>query len=101
MQPFDVSCFRPFKARMNKTCQDLRRFKGPDAVNVYNFHMHMMPVYLEAMTTSSIKAGFRRSGIFPFTPNNIDWSKLEGKIKQEEAFHSDESVIVRGKWLAR
>ena len=63
--------------------------------------MHMMPCYLESMNASNIAAGFRKSGILPFGPEHIDWTKLQGKVKQEEAFHSDENVIVRGKWLAR
>ena len=86
---------------MHQHLSDFRRVEGIDAINIYNFHVHMMPVYLECMKPSSIAAGFRKAGLFPFTPKNIDWSKLEGKLKQDEAFHPDESVTVNGKWLAR
>ena len=90
--------FRSFKSNIRKHLNDYRTYQGVESVNIFNFHV---PVYLESMKPSSIAAGFKRSGLFPFTATNIEWSKLEGKIKQEEAFHSDESVIVKGKWLAR
>ena len=79
----------------------MRLVEGVDSISIYNFHKHMMPVYLACMKPSTIKNGFRKAGLFPFTPEALDWSKLEGKVRQEEAFHPDESIPVFGKWLAR
>ena len=101
MQPFDIACFRPFKNKMSDRLAELRLVEGIDSVTIYNFHKHMMPVYLACMKPSTIVNGFRKAGLCPFTHENIDWSKLEGKLRQDEAFHPDESVNVNGKWLAR
>ena len=86
---------------MSDHLTEMRLVEGVDSVSIYNFHKHMMPVYLACMKPSTIRNGFRKAGLFPFTHENIDWSKLEGKLRQEEAFHPDESIPVFGKWLAR
>ena len=81
-QPFDISCFRPFKLKMHQRIERLRLTLGVDAVTMHNFHQLMMPVYLECMKPDTVINGFRRAGIHPFDSDNLNWSKISENNKK-------------------
>ena len=82
---------------MHKHLEATRLNEGVDSITIFNFHSHMMPVYLASMRPQTIQNGFRRAGLFPFNSDNLDWSKVEGNERQLEAFHPDETISVQNR----
>ena len=92
----DVSMFRPFKQDIYREIELIRSTNSPEAVNLTNFHTLMMPIYLKCMKPETVINGFRKAGIHPFNSDNVDWSKVTGIAKQQEAFHSKEGIVLDG-----
>ena len=82
LQPLDVSVYGPLKLFWNKA---LNNFKLK-----YNLAMnksHFFTVFTESWETAtnrpeSVVSGFRKSGLFPFNPHAVDFSRL---IDEENA----------------
>ncbi|VEN39721.1 unnamed protein product, partial [Callosobruchus maculatus] len=109
IQPADVSVFRPLKHEWKKT---IRKWQSkPEntnaVVNKFNFCSVFQETLMTANMVDSIKNGFRRCGLFPLDPNNVDYTKcvkntLEKQIHKENSnrvslsskdFRSTEKVI--------
>ena len=95
-QPFDISIFRPFKYALHQKMHLWTVRDGPDAVNINNFHQLLMPCYLKAMKKHTLVNGFKRAGIHPFEPANVDWDTVAGVEKKNEAFQAEEGIDIDG-----
>ena len=73
LQPLDVAIFKSFKNHFSKA---LSFAKINFVVSKRDFGRVVKDPFEQAFSTPNIKAGFRKSGIFPFNRNVVDESKM-------------------------
>lgn len=78
MQPADVAAFKPLKAAWGKATLEFRRLNPDAIVNKETFAV-VVKKAIETMKPEATRNGFRRSGLFPWNPSAIDYSKCIGK----------------------
>ena len=71
-QPLDVSVFKPFKNNWQDACHNYMQSNPGKVVTKYQFSDLLNKAWNKTMTPSTICAGFRRSGVFPFNPEAIE-----------------------------
>ena len=71
-QPLDVSVFKPLKSNWQDECHNYMQSNPGKVVTKYQFSDLLNKAWHKTMTPSTICAGFRRSGVFPFNPDAID-----------------------------
>ncbi len=80
LQPLDVSVFKSLKAYFAKLCGQVKLLTigTPKVINVNrtNFTAIFREAFEKSMCIPSIKNGFRKCGVYPFSPEAIDWSKV-------------------------
>ena len=75
LQPMDVGCFGPFSRMYSNECMKYQRTNGT-TVNKYSLCPIACKAYAAALSSENLQSAFRKSGIFPFGPENIDRSLL-------------------------
>ena len=77
MQPLDVSVYGPLKKYWNESLDSFsRNFKGLAMTRTHFFSVFDTAWKKAAGSREIIRSGFRKSGIMPFNPEAIDYSKL-------------------------
>ncbi|CAL4102780.1 unnamed protein product, partial [Meganyctiphanes norvegica] len=84
MQPLDVSCFKPLKVKYKEEADDFRHDNGLKSITLVNFSRVLMPAFNTAMTEENMKSGFRKSGIYPWNADAVDYSRCRAAVKQSE-----------------
>ena len=79
-QPLDVTCFSPLKSMIKKLSQNWHG-KPENSNRKLDKHSLMKEVTWEAIekvfsNPKLVPSGFRRSGLLPFGPENMDWDKF-------------------------
>ena len=72
-QPLDASVFKPLKSHWHEACHSFIEKNPGKSVTKYKFSMLLNTAWGKAMSLSIISSGFRRSGIYPFNPDAIDY----------------------------
>ncbi|KAF2891485.1 hypothetical protein ILUMI_14687 [Ignelater luminosus] len=75
MQPADVSMFRPFKAGWASEVRNWKFENFPKDVTRSTFGTILKFVFDKYASEKTIRNGFRKSGLYPFKKNNVDYSK--------------------------
>lgn len=75
MQPADVSVFKPLKAGWTSAVRDWKFENFPKDVTRHTFGTILKDVFEKFALPKTIQNGFRKSGLFPFDKNNVDYSK--------------------------
>uniref|UniRef100_A0A8D8YNF4 DDE-1 domain-containing protein n=1 Tax=Cacopsylla melanoneura TaxID=428564 RepID=A0A8D8YNF4_9HEMI len=75
LPPAAVSAFKPLKNAWKKGLRDWMRESGNVAVTSKNFAPLLKHVIDTGVSNDVLKHGFRATGLFPFDPSNIDFSK--------------------------
>ena len=75
LQPLDLSLFGPLNKGWVKACAAFHHLTFV-VVNQRNFAKIFNVAWHSSNTPDVIRAGFRRSGIYPFDPNKFDYGKL-------------------------
>lgn len=77
MQPADVSVFKPLKSEWKKTVREWQM--KPENINKVVSKTTFCPLLQMVLTniniTDTIKNGFRKCGLYPFNPDNVDYTK--------------------------
>ena len=76
LQPLDVAIFKRFKNHFSKAVKALSFAKKNFVVSKRDFAQVVKDPFEQAFSIPNIKAGFRKSGIFPFNRNVVDQSKM-------------------------
>jgi hypothetical protein len=80
LQPADVSTFKPLKSYWKKGVLDWRRQHNSEALTQEKFAPILQIVKNTYMKPEIIQNGFITTGLCPWNPNAIDYSKCLGKI---------------------
>ncbi|XP_050498219.1 uncharacterized protein LOC126879210 [Diabrotica virgifera virgifera] len=75
MQPADVSVFKPLKAGWSAEVRNWKFQNFPKDVTRSTFGTILESVFSKYASEETIKNGFRRSGLYPFNKNNVDYTK--------------------------
>ena len=76
LQPLDVAVFKSFKNHFSKAVKALSFAKKNFVVSKRDFARVVKDPFEQAFSIPNIKAGFRKSRIFPFNRNAVDQSKM-------------------------
>lgn len=97
-QPADVAIFKPLKNAWNSAVRDWRMENGGDVLSLKFFPSVLQEAIESGIRQSSIVNGFRVCGLYPFDPENIDFSKCLATSDNQtnevssEAVNSDQMV---------
>ena len=73
-KPLDASVFKPLKQNWNAACSKFMQQNPGKVITQCNFLSILSEAWNKTMVPTVITAGFRRSGIYPFNPDIIDYS---------------------------
>lgn len=82
MQPADVSAFRPLKANWNRAVLKFRQDNPNSIITKENFAI-VLKEAVNNLKAESISNGFRATGLYPWQPSAIDFSKCLGKVSDQ------------------
>ena len=85
LQPLDVSVFGPMKRAWGNTARAYTDKNPDEIISTANFAKIFIPFYYRTMKVDNIKSGFRKCGLFPFSEDSPDYTKLEAAAAQKEA----------------
>lgn len=72
LQPCDVSVFKPMKTSWRKIVHEWKFINSQETLNKINFPV-LFQVFKE-ITLESTKNGYKRCGIYPWSPDEVDFS---------------------------
>lgn len=78
LQPCDVAVFRPVKMGWKKAVRQFYEEKPGEVLNKTSFAPLLEKVVTEVIQPNILINGFRACGLFPFSPDNVDYSKCLG-----------------------
>ncbi|XP_072395014.1 uncharacterized protein [Diabrotica undecimpunctata] len=81
IQPADIAAFKPLKANWNRAVLKFRRENSNSVITKENFAL-VLNTAISQLKSDSIINGFKASGLYPWNPEAIDYSKCLGKIKK-------------------
>jgi hypothetical protein len=93
IQPFDVSVFKPLKQQWKEIVNEWLIENENKSLTRQHVAPLLKKVVENRVTLTTIKNGFRRCGIFPFNPDNVDYSKCIKMSKPETIKNTDASTV--------
>ncbi|MES9884149.1 MAG: hypothetical protein ABW185_25160 [Sedimenticola sp.] len=72
LQPLDVGCFGPFQRIYNDMRHKLMRANKSSSVPKHALCELACKAYMLSITQANLRASFRKSGIYPFNPAEVD-----------------------------
>lgn len=75
-QPLDVAVYKSFKSHLSKLINLGKMLRGNFWIGKKDVASVIRCPFEESMTITNIKSGFRKCGIYPYDPNNIDKTQL-------------------------
>uniref|UniRef100_A0A1Y1LYU9 HTH CENPB-type domain-containing protein n=1 Tax=Photinus pyralis TaxID=7054 RepID=A0A1Y1LYU9_PHOPY len=102
MQPADVAVFKPLKSGWATEVRKWKYENFPKDVTRSTFGTILKSVFDKYASHKTIQNGFRKSGLFPFDKNNVDYSKCipNRKIFQESVNSTVDDNPTSAKLLA-
>ena len=96
-QPLDVTCFAPLKALIKKLSHEWHG-KPENTNRKLDKYSVMKEVTYQAIekvfsNPKTVPSGFRRSGLLPFGPENMDWAKFSSSQVFERPGRRDEQSV--------
>ncbi|KAJ8024408.1 Jerky protein-like-like [Holothuria leucospilota] len=72
LQPLDVGCFGPYKKAYDQECYHFLRRHPGQVISRYDMCQLLSNAHIKAMTPTNICHSFRKCGIYPFNPAQIN-----------------------------
>merc|ERR1712142_928325 len=89
LQPLDVSCFKPLKTawkremtKLNNRNNTIEKEKDKEKITIHNFAKYFVPILNTAITPETIKNGFKKTGLYPWNREAVDYSKCTNENVQ-------------------
>ena len=92
-QPLDTCVFKPLKQNWQDACHRYVQANPGRVVTKYTFSALLNEAWGKTMIPSVISSGFKRSGIYPFNPNAIDYG-IDGNSSQQKSNDKQSSKSV-------
>lgn len=92
MQPCDVAIFKPLK---NQWTKEMDRWKMENEglmFTIDHFAAALESAINAGIKTSTVRAGFRKCGLFPFDENSIDYSRCLQRVSENQTKLIDSSL---------
>ena len=89
-QPLDTSVFKSLKHNWNCACQSFIQSHPSQAITKYHFSGLLNQAWGKTMTSSTISAGFRKCGVYPFNPDAIDCGISVDNIDKPDKDNNDD-----------
>ena len=90
-QPLDTCVFKLLKQNWQEACHYYIQANPGKIVTQFTFSALLNEAWGKTMVPNIISSGFKRSGIYPFNPNAIDYS-IYGSMFEKQS-HSETSSI--------
>lgn len=87
LQPCDVSIFRPLKNEWKSVCR-IHKQRTSTPITRHNFSLLFKEAFDKACKPDTIKNGFKRCGLYPLNPEEVDYSKCIS-TRRNEIFPND------------
>ena len=94
LQPADVSAFKPLKSYWKKGVLEWRRKHISEALSQEKFAPILQKVIDTYIRPDIIQHGFICTGLCPWNPNAIDYSKCLGKNNTGQNIKNDDEVMI-------
>ena len=75
-QPLDTCVFKPLKQNWQEACSRYMQQNPGKVVTKYSFSALLNEAWGKTMVPTVISSGFRRSGIYPFNPEALDYGEV-------------------------
>ena len=72
-QPLDTCVFKPLKQNWQEVCHNYMQANPGKVVTKFTFSTLFNEAWVKTMTPAVIISGFKRSGIYPFNPEALDY----------------------------
>ena len=84
-QPLDASVFKSLKLHWHEACHRFVEKNPGKSVTKYHFSKLLNEAWGKTMIPNVISSGFKRSGIYPFNPDAIDYGmNVDGAVPEED-----------------
>jgi hypothetical protein len=95
LQPLDVSCFRPLKMAWDERLVAYQRKNGFEPLKRAEFVDLLCEVWPEKLSSSTIKSGFRKTGVFPLDSSQFPRTAFQpSKLKAYEEEHTEQETVL-------
>ncbi|XP_078571581.1 uncharacterized protein LOC144859166 [Branchiostoma floridae x Branchiostoma japonicum] len=97
-QPLDVTVFSTLKAQWATTLETLQAADTKFQAKKSNFSAIFSTVQDSSFTPENIKAGFRKTEIYPYNPDGVDgvWKGMSTKVEQTTESKEESKEISEG-----
>jgi len=82
LQPLDVAVFAPLKTIWKKKVKEWR-YENESEISKFDVPKVLSTIMENDKMPSNIISGFKHTGLYPFDPDNVDYSKVVLRIDQE------------------
>ena len=84
-QPLHASVFKPLKSHWHEACTLLsNKIQENLSLNTYNFLKLLNTAWGKTMSPNIISSGFKRTGIYPFNPDAIDYGVAPDPVPEKD-----------------
>lgn len=87
-QPADVAVFKPLKDEWKKVVEEWRSGHCGEIFTLAHFGPVLVETVKRGIKSDSIVNGFRKCGLFPFNPDNVDYSKFLARKRKPSDDHA-------------
>ena len=86
LQPLDTCVFGPLKGNWNKSLRDYAANNVNEPMKKSLFLQVFLPCWEKSSKSTYAKEGFKKAGLVPFNPENVDYTKLvqERRVQAEK-----------------
>lgn len=82
LQPLDIAVFGPLKSSWKKRVKEWR-YKNESELSKCDVPKALSEIMNSDKMPSNIISGFKHTGLYPFNPDNVDYSKIILRIEKE------------------
>lgn len=96
LQPLDVAVFGPIKSKWKQICRQWRIENDGREINKADVPLALSRfIGGDPSMQENVISGFKSTGLFPFEPNNVDYSKIvERPVRAEDTITGKIKIVI-------